>query len=67
MIYVSCKRSGEIVQKNLNQTSKLLANSEEELRKCRYGLKEKDFVIYEQRKAGIFILFDACYLLPCVG
>lgn len=41
------------VQKNLKQTSIMLANSEEELKKCRYTLKEKDFIISEQRKAGM--------------
>lgn len=43
----------KIVQRNLNQTSKLLANCEEELRKCQYALKERDFIISEQKKAGI--------------
>lgn len=41
------------MQKDLNQTGKLLANAEEELKKCWYALKEKDFVISEQRKAGM--------------
>jgi hypothetical protein len=40
-------------QKNLNKTSKLLGNREEELKKCRYTLNEKEFIISEQRKAGI--------------
>lgn len=63
---VGSKRLGYILQKNLNQSSKQLANSEEELRKCRYGLKERDFIICEQKKAGIFNYispFYACYLL----
>lgn len=42
------------MQKNLDQTRKLLASTEEELKKCWYALKEKDFVISEQRKAGTF-------------
>jgi hypothetical protein len=41
------------IQKNLKQTSILLASTEEELKKCRYILKEKDFIISEQRKAGV--------------
>lgn len=45
------------MQKSLYQTSKLLANTEEELRKCRYALKERDFVISEQKKAGILEFF----------
>ena len=40
------------MQKNLNETGRLLANSEEELKKCRYVLKEKEFIIFEQKKAG---------------
>lgn len=47
------KKETQMTQKNLNKTSKLLSNTEEELRKCRYTLKEKDFIIYEQRKAGM--------------
>lgn len=45
------------MQKNLNQTCKLLSSTEEELKKCRYALKERDFVISEQRKAGMFDIF----------
>ncbi|KAF3441637.1 hypothetical protein FNV43_RR15552 [Rhamnella rubrinervis] len=52
----------EDTEKNLNQTSKLLANSEEELRKCRYGLKERDFIIYEQRKAENALAHQASVL-----
>ncbi|KAL2345244.1 hypothetical protein Fmac_006529 [Flemingia macrophylla] len=39
-------------EKNLYKTNKLLASTEEELNKCQYNLKEKDFIISEQRKAG---------------
>lgn len=46
-------KQGKFMQKNLNQTGKLLANTEEEVKKCWYALKEKDFVISEQRKAGV--------------
>jgi kinesin family protein 11 len=53
--WVDFNCDGEKPQKNLNQTSKLLANTEEELKKCQYALKEKSFIIFEQRKAGIVI------------
>ena len=46
-----------MAQKNLHKTSKLLTNTEGELRKCQYTLKEKDFVISEQRKAGMHDFF----------
>ncbi|ESW34914.1 hypothetical protein PHAVU_001G191500 [Phaseolus vulgaris] len=49
-------------EKNLNKTSKLLANTEEELKKCQYTLKEKDFVISEQRKAENALAHQACVL-----
>ncbi|KAG5072770.1 hypothetical protein JHK86_007981 [Glycine max] len=49
-------------QKNLNKTSKLLANTEEELKKCHYTLKEKDFIISEQRKAENALAHQACVL-----
>lgn len=48
-------------QKNLNKTSKLLANTEEELKKCHYTLKEKDFIISEQRKAGMLYTLSPFY------
>lgn len=43
------------LQKQLNQTSKLLAYTEEQLRQNLYTLKERDFIISEQKKAGIAI------------
>ncbi|XP_047162874.1 kinesin-like protein KIN-5C isoform X2 [Vigna umbellata] len=49
-------------EKNLNKTSKLLANREEELKKCQYTLKEKDFIISEQRKAENALHHQACVL-----
>lgn len=52
----------DATEKNLNQTSTLLANTEEELKKCRYALKEKDFVISEQRKAENALAHQACVL-----
>ncbi|KAJ8899611.1 hypothetical protein K2173_018585 [Erythroxylum novogranatense] len=41
----------DITERNLNQVNKLLASTEEELKKCRYGLKDRDFIISEQKKA----------------
>ncbi|XWS59472.1 hypothetical protein CRYUN_Cryun08bG0125000 [Craigia yunnanensis] len=52
----------ETTEKNLNETSKLLANSEEELKKCRYVLKEKEFIIFEQKKAENALAHQACVL-----
>ncbi|KAJ6698367.1 125 KDA KINESIN-RELATED PROTEIN-LIKE [Salix purpurea] len=49
-------------EKNLNQTIKLLTCTEEELTKCRYGLKERDFIISEQRKAENALAHQACVL-----
>ncbi|CAL5207412.1 unnamed protein product [Lathyrus oleraceus] len=49
-------------EKNLKQTSILLDNTEEELKKCRYILKEKDFIISEQRKAENALTHQACIL-----
>ncbi|KAK7268018.1 hypothetical protein RIF29_20700 [Crotalaria pallida] len=49
-------------EKNLIKTSKLLANTEDELRKCRYNLKEKDFIISVQRKAENALTHQACVL-----
>jgi len=37
----------------LNQSSKLLATAKEDLKKLHYTLKEKDFIISEQKKAGM--------------
>ncbi|KAK7244878.1 hypothetical protein RIF29_39707 [Crotalaria pallida] len=52
----------DTTEKNLNQTSKFLANTEEELKKCQYILKEKDFIISEQRKAENALAHQACVL-----
>lgn len=41
-------------QKELEKTSNLLASTQESLRKCQYVVKERDFVISEQKRAGIF-------------
>ncbi|CAK9169822.1 unnamed protein product [Ilex paraguariensis] len=52
----------DTTQKNLNQTYKLLANTEEELKRCKYALKERDFVISEQKKAENALAHQACVL-----
>ncbi|KAE8098577.1 hypothetical protein FH972_016630 [Carpinus fangiana] len=52
----------DTTEKNLNQTSKLLSSTEEELKKCQYALKEKNFVISEQRKAENALAHQACVL-----
>ncbi|KAB2066288.1 hypothetical protein ES319_A09G149900v1 [Gossypium barbadense] len=52
----------EKTEKNLNETVKLLANSEEELKKCCYELEEKEFVICEQKKAENALAHQACVL-----
>ncbi|KAM7526033.1 hypothetical protein LguiA_015935 [Lonicera macranthoides] len=52
----------DATQKNLNQTSKLLANTEEELKRCQYALKERDFIISEQKKAENALAHQACVL-----
>ncbi|GFQ04640.1 125 kDa kinesin-related protein [Phtheirospermum japonicum] len=49
-------------QKDLNQTSKLLANTEDELKQCRYSVKERDFIISEQKKAENALAHQACVL-----
>lgn len=52
----------DAAQKILNQTSKMLAFTEEELKRCRYTLKEKDFIISEQTKAENALAHQACLL-----
>ncbi|XP_051132208.1 kinesin-like protein KIN-5C [Andrographis paniculata] len=52
----------DATQKNLNQTSKLLASSEEELKRCRYSIKERDFIISEQKKSENALTHQACVL-----
>ncbi|XP_038688235.1 kinesin-like protein KIN-5C isoform X1 [Tripterygium wilfordii] len=52
----------DTTEKNLTQTNKLLANTDEDLKKCRYALKERDFIISEQRKAENALAHQACVL-----
>ncbi|KAI5674373.1 hypothetical protein M9H77_14737 [Catharanthus roseus] len=49
-------------QKNLQETCKVLSNTEEELKKCQYALKERDFIISEQKKAENALAHQACVL-----
>ncbi|KAL2229295.1 UNVERIFIED_CONTAM: Kinesin-like protein KIN-5C [Sesamum indicum] len=41
----------DVTQKNLNLTRKMLANTEDDLKRCQYSLKERDFIISEQKRA----------------
>ncbi|CAI9301085.1 unnamed protein product [Lactuca saligna] len=49
-------------QNDLNQTSKALANTQEELKKCEYVIKERDFIISEQKKSENALTHQACAL-----
>ncbi|KDP37322.1 hypothetical protein JCGZ_06776 [Jatropha curcas] len=55
-------RKLDVTEKNLNQTSKLLTHTEEELKKCHYALKERDFIISEHKKAENALAHQACVL-----
>ncbi|KAL2900174.1 Kinesin-like protein KIN-5C [Bienertia sinuspersici] len=55
-------RELDSTKKDLSLTRKLLAGTEEELKKCKYTLKEKDFIISEQRKAEKALTQKACGL-----
>ncbi|KAK4730701.1 hypothetical protein R3W88_023689 [Solanum pinnatisectum] len=57
---LTCKL--DATQKQLNQTSKLLAYTEEQLRQNLYTLKERDFIISEQKKAENALAHQACVL-----
>ncbi|KAL0426556.1 UNVERIFIED_CONTAM: Kinesin-like protein KIN-5C [Sesamum latifolium] len=52
----------DVTQKNLNLTSKLLANTEDDLKQCQYSLKERDFIISEQKRAENALALQACAL-----
>ncbi|KAH6837815.1 P-loop containing nucleoside triphosphate hydrolases superfamily protein [Perilla frutescens var. hirtella] len=52
----------DATQKDLDSTTKLLANSEDELKLCKYSLKERDFIISEQKKAENALAHQACVL-----
>ncbi|KAJ8537625.1 hypothetical protein K7X08_014165 [Anisodus acutangulus] len=57
---LTCKL--DATQKQLNQTIKLLAYTEEQLRQHQYTLKERDFIISEQKKAENALAHQACVL-----
>ncbi|PIA59170.1 hypothetical protein AQUCO_00400201v1 [Aquilegia coerulea] len=57
---LSCKLDDTEIR--LEQTSKLLAKVEEQLRKSQYTVKEKDFIISELRKAENALAHQACVL-----
>ncbi|XP_008806097.2 kinesin-like protein KIN-5C isoform X2 [Phoenix dactylifera] len=52
----------DATEKSLEHTSKLLAAAREDLKQAQYTLKEKDFVISEQRKAENALAHQACVL-----
>ncbi|XP_073018606.1 kinesin-like protein KIN-5C [Primulina eburnea] len=52
----------EVTQKDLNHTSILLESTEDELRRCHYSLKERDFIILEQKKSENALAHQACVL-----
>ncbi|KAI3447447.1 hypothetical protein Pfo_004112 [Paulownia fortunei] len=52
----------DATQKDLNLTGKLLANTEDDLKRCQYSLKERDFIISEQKKAENALAHQACVL-----
>ncbi|KAJ0972722.1 hypothetical protein J5N97_020681 [Dioscorea zingiberensis] len=54
----------EAAEKSLDHTSKLLATSKENLRQAQYSLKEKDFIIAEQKKAESALAHQA-HALQC--
>lgn len=56
------ERKGEVCRKNLDRTSKLLANTEEEVKICQYVIRERDFIISEQKKAENALAHHACVL-----
>ncbi|GJY20269.1 kinesin-like protein KIN-5C [Tanacetum coccineum] len=52
----------ESTQNNLSQINKVLADTEGALKKCQYALKERDFVISEQKKAASALAHQAYVL-----
>ncbi|KAL0344803.1 UNVERIFIED_CONTAM: Kinesin-like protein KIN-5C [Sesamum radiatum] len=52
----------DVTQKSLNLTSKLLATTEDDLKRCKYSLKERDFIISEQKRAENALALQACVL-----
>ncbi|KAL7096589.1 hypothetical protein ACP275_10G087800 [Erythranthe tilingii] len=60
--YTQLNNKLNATQKDLNQTSKLLADTENELKRCQYFLKERDFIISEQKKSENALAHQACVL-----
>ncbi|XP_038973722.1 kinesin-like protein KIN-5C [Phoenix dactylifera] len=52
----------DATEKSLEYTSKLLATARDDLKLAQYTLKEKDFIITEQRKAENALAHQACVL-----
>ncbi|XP_010245506.1 PREDICTED: kinesin-like protein KIN-5C [Nelumbo nucifera] len=52
----------DTMQKSLDHKKKLLAMAEEELKKSQYALKERNYVISEQKKAENALAHQACIL-----
>ncbi|KAL6859172.1 hypothetical protein ACP4OV_018174 [Aristida adscensionis] len=52
----------EATEKCLDHTSNLLSTTKEDLKQAQYNLKEKDFIIGEQKKAENALTHQACVL-----
>ncbi|PVH37399.1 hypothetical protein PAHAL_6G302400 [Panicum hallii] len=52
----------EVTEKCLDHTSNLLSTTKEDLKQAQYNLKEKDFIISEQKKAENALTHQACVL-----
>ncbi|OEL29353.1 Kinesin-like protein KIN-5C, partial [Dichanthelium oligosanthes] len=52
----------EVTEKCLDHTSNLLSTTKEDLKQAQYNLREKDFIILEQKKAENALTHQACVL-----
>nr|CAB3481731.1 unnamed protein product [Digitaria exilis] len=52
----------EVTEKCLDHTSSLLSTTKEDLKQAQYNLREKDFIISEQKKAENALTHQACVL-----
>ncbi|CAO2177365.1 unnamed protein product [Urochloa humidicola] len=52
----------EVTEKCLDHTSNLLSTTKEDLKQAQYNLREKDFIISEQKKAENALTHQACIL-----
>lgn len=48
----------DLLQKTLDQTSRLLSSTKDELKQAYYNIKEKDFIISKQIKSGKHWLYN---------